>query len=85
MHNYEEHNVLSGGTDAQGISGFIHTRHLMCMFDVVLRSRCRQMHSVQSLERRQRRRTESALVERTERAVASTLPKNPITHTPAQV
>jgi hypothetical protein len=41
MHNYEEQNVPDGGTDAQGISGCIDTRHLMCMFDVVVRSRCR--------------------------------------------
>jgi hypothetical protein len=38
MHKYEEHSVHRGGTDAQGISGSIHTRHLVCMFDVVVRS-----------------------------------------------
>jgi hypothetical protein len=51
MHKYKEQIILCGGTNAQGISGSIHTRHLMCMFDVVIRSRCRQMYAVQSLER----------------------------------
>jgi hypothetical protein len=50
MHKYEEHSVPRGGADAQGISGSIHTRHLVCMFDVVVRSRCRQMYAAQSLE-----------------------------------
>jgi hypothetical protein len=50
MHKYKEHIVPYGGTDAQGISGSIHTRHLVCMFDVVVRSRHRQMYVVQSLE-----------------------------------
>jgi hypothetical protein len=35
---------------AQGISDPIHTRHLVCMFDVVVHNRCRQMYAVQSLE-----------------------------------
>jgi hypothetical protein len=57
MYKYKEQIVPCGGTDAQGISGSIHTRHLMCMFDVVIRSRRRQMYAVQSLERRRRRGT----------------------------
>jgi hypothetical protein len=51
MHKYEEQSVPCGGTDAQGISGSIHTRHLVCLFDVAIRSRCRKMYVVQSLER----------------------------------
>jgi hypothetical protein len=31
--------------------GSTHMRHLVCMFDVVVRSRCRQMYAVQSHER----------------------------------
>jgi hypothetical protein len=54
MHKYEEQSVPYGGIDAQGIGGSIYTRHLMCMFDVVVRSRCRQMYAVQSHERRRR-------------------------------
>jgi hypothetical protein len=50
MHKYEEQIVPSGGTDAQGISGSIHTRHLVCLFDVAVRSRCRKMYAVQSLD-----------------------------------
>jgi hypothetical protein len=65
MHIYEEQSVPYGGTDAQGISDFIHTRHLVCMFDVVVRSRCRQMYAAESHERRRRRRTRSVLVGRT--------------------
>jgi hypothetical protein len=38
MHKYEEQSVPYGGTDAQGTSDSIHTRHLMCLFDVVVRS-----------------------------------------------
>jgi hypothetical protein len=57
MHKYKEQIVPCGGTDAQGISGSIHTRHLVCMFDVVVHSRCRLMYAVQSLERRRRRGT----------------------------
>jgi hypothetical protein len=57
MHIYGKQEVSSGGTDAQDISGSIHTRHLVCMFDVVVRNRCRQVYAVQSLERRRRRRT----------------------------
>ena len=52
MQKYKEQNVPCGGTDAKGISGSIHTRHLVCMFDVVVRNRQRQMYAVQSLERR---------------------------------
>jgi hypothetical protein len=37
--------------DAQGISGSIHTRYLVCMFDVAKQSRCRKMYVVKSLER----------------------------------
>jgi hypothetical protein len=51
MHKYEEQNVPCRGTDAQGISGSIHTRHLVCMFDVVILSRCSKLYAVQSLER----------------------------------
>ena len=51
MHKYEEQNVPCGGTDAQGISSSIHMRHLMCMFDVVIISRCRKLYAVQSLKR----------------------------------
>jgi hypothetical protein len=50
MHKYEEWSVPCGGTNDQGISGSIHMRHLMCMFDVVVRSQCRQMYAVQFLE-----------------------------------
>jgi hypothetical protein len=57
MHKYKEQIVPCGWTDAQGISGSIHMRHLVCMFDVVVRSRRRQMYAVQSLERRRRRGT----------------------------
>jgi hypothetical protein len=71
MHKYEEQSVPYGGTNAQGISGSIHTRQLVCMFNVVVHSRCRQVYAVQSLERRRRRRTGSTLVERTEWAVVS--------------
>jgi hypothetical protein len=85
MHNHYEHNVPCRGTDAQDIVGSIHMRHLVCMFDLVVCSRCRQMYAVQSLEQRRRRRTGSSLVERTERAVTSTLPKNLIARTPMQV
>jgi hypothetical protein len=67
------------------ISGSIHTRHLVCKFDVVIHSQCRQMYAVQSHERRRRWGTWSALVEQTKRAVASTLPKNMIARTPVQV
>jgi hypothetical protein len=38
MHKYEEHNVSCGGTNAQGISGSIHMRYLVCMFDVVVQN-----------------------------------------------
>jgi hypothetical protein len=57
MHKYKEHIVPCGGTDAKGISDSIHTRHLVCMLDVVVRSRRRQMYAMQSLERRRRRGT----------------------------
>jgi hypothetical protein len=36
MHKYEEQSVPYGGTDAQGISGSIHMRHLVCLFDVAI-------------------------------------------------
>jgi hypothetical protein len=61
MHKYKEQSVPCGGTDAQGISGSIHMRHLMCLFDVAIQSRCRKMYVVQSLERSPRRIT-AALV-----------------------
>jgi hypothetical protein len=67
------------------ISGSIHMRHLVCMFDVVIQIRCRQVYTVQSLERRWRQRTETALVERMKRAVTSTLPENLIARKPVQV
>jgi hypothetical protein len=57
MHKYKEQIVPCGGTNAQSISGSIHMRHLVCVFDVVVRSRHRQMYAVQSLERRRRRGT----------------------------
>jgi hypothetical protein len=60
-------------------------RYLVCMFDVVVCSRRMEMYVVQSHERRRRRGTWSTLVERTKRAVASTLPKNLIARTPVQV
>jgi hypothetical protein len=46
MHKYKEQIVPCEGTYAQGISGSIHMRHLMCMFDVVIRSQRRQMYAV---------------------------------------
>jgi|SRR5688572_6744750 hypothetical protein len=94
MHKYEEQSVPSGGTDAQGTSGSIHTRHLVCMFDVAVRSRCRKMYAVQSLERSPGRRTaarvnlgrrRTARLWTITRAVAKTLPKNLIARTPVQV
>jgi hypothetical protein len=45
MHKYEKQKVSCGGTDAQGISGSIHTRHLVCMFVVAVQldvGRCTQ-------------------------------------------
>jgi hypothetical protein len=51
MHKYKKQIVPCEGTDAQGISGSIHTRHLMCIIGVVVRSRRRQLYVVQSLER----------------------------------
>jgi hypothetical protein len=51
MQKYKERNIPYEGTDAQGTSGSIHTRHLMYLFDVTIRSRCRKMYAVQSLER----------------------------------
>jgi hypothetical protein len=57
MHKYQEQSVPYGGTNAQGISVSIHMRHLVCMFDVVVHIRCRQMYAVQSLERRRRQGT----------------------------
>jgi hypothetical protein len=85
MHKYKEQIVPCGGTDAHGISGSIHTRHLVCMFDVVIRSRRNQIYAVQSLEWIRRQGTWSALDERTKRVVASTLPKNLIARIPVQV
>jgi hypothetical protein len=46
MQKNKEQKVPHGGTDAQGISGSIHTRHLVSMFDVVVQSRCRKMYAV---------------------------------------
>jgi hypothetical protein len=54
MHKYKEQIVPCRGTDAQGITGSIHMRHLVCMFDLVVRSRRKKMYAVQSLERRRR-------------------------------
>jgi hypothetical protein len=50
MHKYEEHKLPCGGTDAPDISGSIHMRHHVCMFDVGVYSRCKKMYAVQSLE-----------------------------------
>jgi hypothetical protein len=80
MHKYKEQIVPCGATDVQGLQIC-----LVCMFDIFVRSRRRQMYAVQSLERRQRRGTWSTLDERTKRAVTSTLPKNLIDRTPVQV
>lgn len=41
---YIKQKVSCGGIDAQDISDYIHTRHPMCMFDVVMHSRCRKMY-----------------------------------------
>jgi hypothetical protein len=51
MHKYEKQKVPYEGIDAQGLSDSIHTRHLGCMFDVVVLSRCRKLYASQSLER----------------------------------
>jgi hypothetical protein len=48
---YVKQKIPCGGTDAQDISDSIYMRHLMCMFDVVVHSRCRKMYAAQSLER----------------------------------
>jgi hypothetical protein len=85
MHKYKEHIVPCKCIDAQGSNGSIHTRHPVCMFDVDVCNRYRQMYAMQSLKRRRRRRTESALVERMERAVVSILPKKLIVRTPVKV
>jgi hypothetical protein len=50
MHKYEKQNVSCGGTDAQATRDSIHTRHLVCLFDVAVRNRCWKMYAVQSLE-----------------------------------
>ena len=50
MHKYEKQKVPCEATDAQGISGSIHTRHLVFIFDVVVQIRCRKMYAVQSLK-----------------------------------
>jgi hypothetical protein len=100
MHKYEEQSVPYGGTDAQGISDSIHTRHLVCLFDVAVQSRCMKMYAMQSLERSSRRIT-SALVTPERRRTAGCRrsvgtnrsreqsrrrsPKNLIAHTPVQV
>jgi hypothetical protein len=36
MHKYKEHNVPCGGISAQGIRDSIHTRPLVCMFNVAV-------------------------------------------------
>jgi hypothetical protein len=46
MHKYEEQSVPYGGTHAQGISDSIHKRHIVCLFDVTVQSRCRKMYAV---------------------------------------
>jgi hypothetical protein len=51
MHKYVKQKVPYGGTNAQGISGSIHTRHLVCMLDVVVHSRYMKIYAMQSLER----------------------------------
>jgi hypothetical protein len=48
MYKYEKQKVFCGGTDAQDIGGSIHTRHLVCMFDVAVQIRCKKMYAVQS-------------------------------------
>jgi hypothetical protein len=83
VQKYEEQSVPCGGTDAQGISGSIHTRHLVCMFDVVVRSRCRQMYEVSRMALTTKNWIVVGRADR--RAVASTLPKNLIVRTPVQV
>jgi hypothetical protein len=46
MHKYEKQNVSCGGTNAQGISGSIHMRYLVCMFDVSVQSWCGKMYAM---------------------------------------
>jgi hypothetical protein len=50
MHKYEKRKVHCGGTDVQGINSSIHTRHLVCMFDVAVQIQCGKIYAVQSLE-----------------------------------
>jgi hypothetical protein len=85
MHKYKEQNVPCGGTDAQGISGSIHTRHLVYV-------RCSRTQLTQADVRSAVPRTalvtrNSISVGRADGAstVARTLPKNLIAHTPVQV
>jgi hypothetical protein len=54
MHKYGKQKVPCEGIDAQGISGSIYTRHLVCLFDVAVQIRCRNVYTVQSLERHRR-------------------------------
>jgi hypothetical protein len=87
MHKYEKQKVSCGGTDAKDTSDSIHTRHLMCMFDVVVHSRCRKMYAEHALERLQEDEQQHVSPgeddeERMKRAVTSTLPKNLIARTP---
>jgi hypothetical protein len=57
MHKYGKQKVPCRGTDAQGISGSIHTWHLVFLFDVAVQIQCRKVYTVQSLEWRRPRRT----------------------------
>jgi hypothetical protein len=90
MHKYEKQKVSCRVTNVQGISGSIHTRYRVCMFDVAVQIRCSKMYAVQSLEsssEEEQQHTspreddeepgvdEAALVERMKRTVANTLPK----------
>jgi hypothetical protein len=57
MHKYWKQKASCEGTDAQVISGSIHTRHLVCMFDVAVQIWYMKVYEVQSLELRRRWRT----------------------------
>jgi hypothetical protein len=89
MHKYAKQKVPCGGADAQGISDSIHTRHLMCMFDVSVQIWCRKVYAMQSLERRRRRRigcrrsSTSRVDEASSREYAPQKPESP--HTRASV
>jgi hypothetical protein len=74
---------MYGETDAQGINGSIHMRHLMYMFDVAIQIRCRKMYALQSLEQSPEEDQQHASLgeddeeqEQITRAIANMLPKN---------